>query len=112
LTVDGVVHRASVPSGASTGAYEACELRDGGDRYSGKGCIQAVTNVNDILAKEVVGKDPTDQRAIDDLMISLDGTENKSNLGANAILGVSLAAAKVCALPPWPLMACRVVRLR
>jgi len=94
LTVDGVVHRASVPSGASTGAYEACELRDGGDRYSGKGCIQAVTNVNDILAKEVVGKDPTDQRAIDDLMISLDGTENKSNLGANAILGVSLAAAK------------------
>jgi len=92
-TQDGVF-RASVPSGASTGAYEACELRDGGDRYLGKGVLVAVKNVNDILGPAVLGLDPTDQKSIDNLMIQLDGTPNKSNLGANAILGVSLATAK------------------
>jgi len=86
--------RASVPSGASTGAYEAAELRDGGSRYVGKGVLNAVRNVNDIIAPKVIGLSETDQRAIDDLMIHLDGTPNKSKLGANAILGVSLAVAK------------------
>lgn len=85
---------ASVPSGASTGAYEACELRDGGSRYMGKGVLKAVENVNDVLGPAVIGKDPTEQQSIDDLMLKLDGTPNKSNLGANAILGVSLAVAK------------------
>lgn len=92
-TQDGIF-RASVPSGASTGAYEACELRDGGDRYLGKGVLGAVKNVNEILGPAVLGLDPTDQASIDNLMIKLDGTPNKSNLGANAILGVSLATAK------------------
>jgi enolase len=92
-TQDGIF-RASVPSGASTGAYEACELRDGGDRYLGKGVLGAVKNVNEILGPAVLGLDPTDQSSIDNLMIKLDGTPNKSNLGANAILGVSLATAK------------------
>jgi enolase len=92
-TQDGIF-RASVPSGASTGAYEACELRDGGDRYLGKGVLNAVKNVNDILGPAILGLDPTDQTSIDNLMIQLDGTPNKSNLGANAILGVSLATAK------------------
>jgi len=92
-TEDGLF-RASVPSGASTGAYEAFELRDGGERYLGKGVLKAVSNVNDILGPAVLGLDPTDQRAIDDVMIKIDGTPNKSNLGANAILGISLAASK------------------
>jgi len=87
--------RASVPSGASTGIYEACELRDGDKkRYLGKGCLLAVKNVNEILGPAVKGMDSAEQRKIDQLMIDLDGTPNKEKLGANAILGVSLAAAK------------------
>jgi Enolase, N-terminal domain len=78
---------ASVPSGASTGIYEACELRDGGSRYLGKGVLKAVANVNDVLSKVVMGMDAADQRAIDNAMIKADGTPNKANLGANAILG-------------------------
>ncbi len=78
---------ASVPSGASTGIYEAVELRDGGSRYMGKGVLGAVKNVNTILADEIMGMDCTDQRAIDDAMLAADGTPNKGNLGANAILG-------------------------
>jgi enolase len=85
---------ASVPSGASTGAYEAVELRDGGARYMGKGVLGAVGNVNDILGPAVVGRDPTQQAAIDAVMIALDGTANKAKYGANAILGVSLAVSK------------------
>jgi len=85
---------ASVPSGASTGAYEAVELRDGGSTYMGKGVSKAIANINDILGPAVIGKDPTQQQEIDDLMLKLDGTKNKANLGANAILGVSLAVAK------------------
>jgi len=85
---------ASVPSGASTGAYEAYELRDGGKRYMGKGVLQACANVNDVLGPLVMGKDPTLQAEIDGMMNSADGTPNKSKLGANAILGVSLALAK------------------
>merc|ERR1712161_64683 len=80
--------------GASTGAYEAFELRDGGERYLGKGVLKAVSNVNDVLGPAVIGLDPIDQRGIDDIMIKIDGTANKSNLGANAILGISLAASK------------------
>lgn len=94
ITTDDGLFRASVPSGASTGAYEACELRDGGDRYLGKGVLKAVENVDKILGPAVVGMDPTEQKAIDDVMLKLDGTPNKNNLGANAILGVSLAASK------------------
>jgi enolase len=78
---------ASVPSGASTGIYEAVELRDGGSRYMGKGVIKAVDNVNAILADVVMGMDAADQRGIDNAMLSADGTPNKGNLGANAILG-------------------------
>ena len=89
--------RAAVPSGASTGTHEAVELRDGGKRYHGKGVRRAVENVNKIIAPEIIGMDVTWQRDIDTLMIELDGTENKSNLGANAILGVSLAVAKAAA---------------
>ena len=90
--------RAIVPSGASTGEHEAVELRDGDkSRFGGKGVLKAVANVNDKLAKEVVGMDVTDQRAIDQAMIDLDGTPNKGKLGANAILGVSLAAARAAA---------------
>jgi len=85
---------ASVPSGASTGAYEACELRDGGSRYLGKGVLTAVNNVNTILGPAVLGMDPTDQRGVDGKMIDVDGTSNKSKLGANAILGISLACSK------------------
>jgi len=92
-TTDGMF-RASVPSGASTGAYEACELRDGGDRFLGKGVLKAISNVNTVLGPAVIGMDPTKQFEIDELMLKLDGTKNKSNLGANAILGISLAAAK------------------
>jgi len=94
VTTEDGVFRASVPSGASTGAYEACELRDGGDRYLGKGVLKAVSNVNDILGPAVLGLDPTAQGEIDGAMIKLDGTPNKANLGANAILGVSLAVSK------------------
>lgn len=94
LTTENGLFRASVPSGASTGAYEAFELRDGGDRYMGKGVLQAVKNVDEILGPAVIGMDPTEQQAIDDVMIKIDGTPNKSNLGANAILGISLAASK------------------
>ncbi|MGI6551324.1 MAG: phosphopyruvate hydratase [Syntrophomonadales bacterium] len=92
---DGTMGRAAVPSGASTGAYEAVELRDGDqERYMGKGVLNAVENVNTIIAPEIVGMDCVDQVGIDRLMISLDGTPNKGKLGANAILGVSLAIAK------------------
>lgn len=94
----GFIGRAAVPSGASTGAFEAVELRDGDkDRYLGKGVQKAVDNVNNIIAQEVEGMNVFDQTAIDKLMISLDGTPNKSKLGANAILGVSLAVAKAAA---------------
>ena len=97
-TVSGFVGRAAVPSGASTGQNEAVELRDGdGDRYLGKGVLQAVENVNDELAEVVLGLDVSDQRVLDLAMIQADGTENKGRLGANAILGVSLAAAKTAA---------------
>jgi len=89
--------RAAVPSGASTGVHEALELRDGGDRYGGKGVLKAVKNVNEVIAPEVVGMDATAQREIDDLMIEMDGTPNKSTLGANAVLGVSLGVAKAAA---------------
>ncbi len=89
--------RAAVPSGASTGKYEALELRDGNDHYHGKGVLKAVSNVNEKISKIVVGKNVEDQREIDEAMITLDGTENKSNLGANAILAVSLAVARCAA---------------
>ena len=89
--------RASVPSGASTGEFEAVELRDGGERYMGKGVLNAVDNVNEIIAEELIGLNALDQRYIDELMLDLDGTENKSKLGANAILAVSMAVAKAAA---------------
>jgi enolase len=96
---NGVMGRAAVPSGASTGAREAVELRDGDKkRYFGKGVLKAVENVNKIIAPELIGKNPEKQKDIDYLMIKLDGTENKAKLGANAILGVSLAVAKSAAL--------------
>ncbi|UYO00267.1 MAG: phosphopyruvate hydratase [Devosia sp.] len=94
---DGSFGRAAVPSGASTGAHEAVELRDGGKLYNGKGVTQAVDNVNDAIAEEILGMDALDQLAIDKAMIELDGTANKGRLGANAILGVSLAVAKAAA---------------
>jgi len=95
----GVRGRAAVPSGASTGENEAIELRDGDkNRYLGKGVTQAVANVNGVIAEELLGMDALDQRAVDQLMCALDGTDNKANLGANAILGVSLAVAKAAAL--------------
>ncbi len=97
ITKNEIVGRAAVPSGASTGQYEAVELRDSGEDYCGKGVLIAVSNVNDIIAKELIGKSVFDQRIIDNTMIELDGTENKSVLGANAILGVSLAVAKAAA---------------
>ncbi|TCK98539.1 enolase [Natranaerovirga hydrolytica] len=93
----GYVGRAAVPSGASTGAFEAVELRDGGDRYKGKGVMDAVDNVNNILAEELIGMNALDQVAIDEKMIELDGTPNKGKIGANAILGVSMAVAKAAA---------------
>jgi enolase len=89
--------RAAVPSGASTGVHEALELRDGGDRFGGKGVLNAVRNVNEIMAPGLLGMDATAQREIDGMMIEKDGTPNKSKLGANAILGVSLAVAKAAA---------------
>ena len=95
---DGTIGRAAVPSGASTGEHEAVELRDGGkNRYLGKGVLKAVKNVNDRIQKAIIGKDPEAQEAIDKFLIDLDGTENKSALGANAILGVSLACAHAAA---------------
>ncbi len=94
---DGTQARAAVPSGASTGAFEAAELRDGGTRYLGKGVEKAVAFVNDEIGPNIIGFDAQDQRIIDSAMISLDGTANKSRLGANAILGVSLAVAKASA---------------
>ena len=94
----GAVGRAAVPSGASTGEHEAVELRDGDkNRYLGKGVLKAVANVNDEIAPEIVGMDATDQTGVDQLMIELDGTPNKSKLGANAILGVSMAVARAAA---------------
>ncbi len=98
LTENGALGRAAVPSGASTGVHEAVELRDDDkSKYMGKGVLKAVANVNDIIAKELQGVDVFDQNAIDKLMQELDGTENKGKLGANAILGVSLAVAKAAA---------------
>jgi len=103
---NGVIGSAAVPSGASTGAHEAVELRDGDKkRYGGKGVLKAVENVNEILAAELIGEDALDQIAIDRLMLEMDGTPNKGKLGANAILGVSLAVAKAASvaldLPLW-----------
>jgi enolase len=95
---NGFIGRAAVPSGASTGAFEAVELRDGGSRYLGKGVETAVKNINDKISKAVIGLKAEDQRVLDEKMISLDGTKNKSVLGANAILGVSLAAARAASL--------------
>ena len=97
LLEDGSLGRAAVPSGASTGAHEAAELRDGGKRYLGRGVTKAVNNVTGPILQALAGMDAEDQRAIDASMISLDGTPNKKKLGANAILGVSLAAAKAAA---------------
>lgn len=97
-TEDGAMGRGIVPSGASTGEHEAVELRDGNkDRFGGKGVEKAVANVNDKIAKEVIGYDVTDQLGIDQAMIKLDGTPNKAKLGANAILAVSIAAARAAA---------------
>ncbi|AQQ08763.1 Enolase [Sedimentisphaera cyanobacteriorum] len=98
LLDDGSMGRAAVPSGASTGAFEACELRDGDkERYLGKGTLKAVNNVNEIIAPELVGMNAMDQETLDKTMLELDGTENKTKLGANAVLGVSLANAKAAA---------------
>ena len=97
--MDGSLGRAAVPSGASTGVHEALELRDGDKaRYNGKGVIMAVDHVNHEIAEELIGWDATDQIAIDHALIDLDGTPNKSKLGANAILGTSLAVAKAAAI--------------
>ena len=98
LLDDDTVARAAVPSGASTGAFEASERRDGGDRYNGKGVLGAVAAVEEDIAPEVVGLDASEQRIVDQVMIDLDGTPNKARLGANAILGVSLAVARAAAL--------------
>lgn len=97
ITENGILGRAAVPSGASTGEHEAVELRDGGKAYMGKGVFKAVENVNTTIAEEIVGMSVFEQNAIDKAMIDLDGTANKSKLGANAILGVSLAVAKAAA---------------
>src|SRR5204863_9855196 len=104
ITDEGALGRAAVPSGASTGAHEAVEMRDGDKKkYVGKGVLKAVKNANDIIAPALLGYDVADQTGIDQLMIELDGTPNKAKLGANAILGVSMAVAKaaaeVCSLP-------------
>ena len=98
MTENGIIGRAAVPSGASTGEHEAVELRDGGDAYMGKGVLKAVSNVNDIIAEAIVGYPVFEQTAIDQALIDLDGTPNKAKLGANAILGVSLAVAKAAAM--------------
>ncbi|SKB78716.1 enolase [Salegentibacter holothuriorum] len=97
LTENGILGRAGVPSGASTGEHEAVELRDGGDNYMGKGVTKAVENVNDVIAEELLGYSVFEQNLIDKAMIEIDGTPNKAKLGANAILGVSLAVAKAAA---------------
>jgi len=97
ITENGVMGRAAVPSGASTGEHEAVELRDGGAAFMGKGVLTAVNNVNTSIAEELLGFSVFEQNAIDQAMIDLDGTPNKSQLGANAILGVSLAVAKAAA---------------
>ncbi len=97
VLVSGAMGRAAVPSGASTGAFEAVELRDGGDRYLGKGVLDAVANVNGEIADLLEGFDAIDQRSVDRALILLDGTDNKARLGANAILGASLAVAKAAA---------------
>ena len=103
ILADGTLGRAAVPSGASTGIYEAVELRDGDKtRYLGKGVTKAVANVNGVLAKVAVGRDPADQVGLDRALIAADGTPNKGKLGANAILGVSLAAAKAAAAAARP----------
>lgn len=94
ITDSGILGRAAVPSGASTGTHEAAELRDGGKAYMGKGVLKAVSNVNTFIAEALVGENVLNQREIDSILIELDGTENKKKLGANAILAVSLAAAK------------------
>jgi len=94
---DGTIARAVVPSGASTGAFEAVELRDGGERYGGKGVTKAVDNVLDVIGPELVGYEATEQRLLDQRLLDLDGTPNKERLGANAILGVSLAVARAAA---------------
>ena len=97
--VDGSMGRAAVPSGASTGAHEAWELRDGDKTmYMGKGVMQAVDNINSQIADAMIGADAMDQRGVDQLLREIDGTPNKKNLGANAILGVSLATAKAAAV--------------
>ena len=105
----GVLGRAAVPSGASTGSGEALELRDGGEAYGGKAVTKAVDNVKEKIAPTLVGKDASDQKALDQAMFDLDGTDNKSNLGANAVLAVSLAAAKAVAnaknIPLWQYVA-------
>ncbi|WP_276167922.1 phosphopyruvate hydratase [Zobellia alginiliquefaciens] len=97
ITENGVMGRAAVPSGASTGEHEAVELRDGGNTFMGKGVLKAVENVNTVIAEEILGMSVFEQNLLDQVMIDLDGTPNKSKLGANAILGVSLAAAKAAA---------------
>ena len=97
ITENGILGRAAVPSGASTGEHEAVELRDGGNAYMGKAVGKAIDNVNKIIAQEIVGTSVFEQEQIDSAMINLDGTPNKSKLGANAILGVSLAVAKAAA---------------
>lgn len=97
ITENGILGRAAVPSGASTGEHEAVELRDGGKKYMGKGVLKAVENVNTVLAQEIVGMSVFEQNLIDQTMLEVDGTPNKSKLGANAILGISLAVAKAAA---------------
>ena len=98
VTENGIVGRAAVPSGASTGIHEAVELRDGDEsRYLGKGVLKAIANVNDIFDEELHGTVITNQKEIDDIMCQVDGTDNKGNMGANAILGVSLACARAAA---------------
>ena len=106
---DGSVGRAAVPSGASTGAHEAVELRDGDkNRYLGKGVTKAVDNVNDVIAEALIGLEATRQVEIDEMLIRLDGTPNKGKLGANAILGVSMAVAKAAAASVGCRCFCRV----
>ena len=101
ITEGGVLGRAAVPSGASTGEHEAVELRDGGSNYMGKGVLNAVSNVNNVISKKIIGLSVFDQESIDNLMIQIDGTSNKANLGANSILGVSLALAQAASNTTW-----------
>ncbi|MEK9782950.1 MAG: phosphopyruvate hydratase, partial [Flavobacteriales bacterium] len=105
ITDNGILGRAAVPSGASTGEHEAVELRDGGSDYMGKGVAKAVANVNEIIAPKLLGASVFEQNQVDQMMIDLDGTENKSRLGANAIIATSMAllhaAAAAEKLPLW-----------